>query len=96
MTENTSRSATDRITALETGMEHMRQTLAYREQMLQERIDRLDAHNRGQDAEAKELAGLLRAEIKEIKAIVWSAVKWLGGATGMVLLSATFKTLGLL
>jgi RPA family protein len=81
---------------LETAMTGMEKMLAYREQMLEDRIDRLDAHNRAQDQQAKAETEAQRSEIKEIKSMVWSAVKWLGSATGLVLLSATFKTLGLL
>lgn len=95
MTENTSRSATDRLTALEAGMEHMRQTLAYREQMLQERIDRLDAHNRAQDVEAEKFATETKESVKGIYKLIWSGMSWLVCATGGLLLAAALKLLGI-
>jgi uncharacterized coiled-coil protein SlyX len=75
---------TDRITALEVTMAHMR-----------ERMAELHAHNKLQDMEAEKQADRLGKEIEKLKETAWSFIKWLGGTLFAVLSSVILKTLGL-
>jgi uncharacterized coiled-coil protein SlyX len=84
MTEEQPHSATDRITALEVTVAHMR-----------ERIGELVAHNRVQDMEAEKQADRLGKEIEKLTEQAWSFLKWLGGTLFAVLCSVILKTLGL-
>ncbi len=93
--EQPQRDLTDRLTRLETAITHMKEMLSYREQMFQERIDRLDAHNRAQDAEAEKSASETKQSIKAIDRLLWTGMSWLVCATGGLLLAAALKVLGI-
>jgi hypothetical protein len=82
--EHPPHSVTDRITALEVSLAHMR-----------ERMGELHAHNRIQDMEAERQADRLGKEIEKLKETAWSFIKWLGGTLFAVLSSVILKTLGL-
>jgi len=77
-------SVTDRITALEVSLAHMR-----------ERIGELVAHNRVQDMEAEKQSDRTAKEIEKLRETAWSFIKWLGGTLFAVLSSVILKTLGL-
>jgi len=93
--EQPPRDLTDRLTRLETTMAGLEKMLAYREQMLQERIDRLDAQNRAQDALAEASAKDLKGSVETINATLWRGMAWLVTACGMLLVAAALKVLGL-
>jgi hypothetical protein len=86
---------TDRLTALETGMAHIREVAAIRERQLSDRIAELAAHNHVQDMEAEKQADRLGKEIEKLRETAWSFIKWLGGTLFAVLSSVVLKTLGL-
>jgi hypothetical protein len=85
----------DRIAALEAGLAHLRELVAWRHETTSQRISELIAHNRFQDTEAEKLATKLGREIEKIEETLWSGLKWLGAALITTLLSVVLKALGL-
>jgi uncharacterized coiled-coil protein SlyX len=79
------RSQTDRITALEVSLAHMR-----------ERIAELHTHNKVQDMEAEKRADRLGREVEKLTARQWSFITWLSVALFTTLSSIALKALGLL
>lgn len=82
--EQPQRAQMDRLTALEVGMAHMRESIAD-----------LKAHNRAQDMEMEKLSERAGKEIEKLRETQWSFLKWLGGTLFAVLSSVILKTLGL-
>lgn len=78
------------------GVGHLREILDIRLQQVWAKFAELGEHNRSQDLEQEKLAKTLSEEIKAIRELMWSALKWLGGLLGATLLSVTLKQLGLL
>jgi hypothetical protein len=96
MTDTASpQSPTDRITALEGGLAHLRELINLRHETTSQRIAELIAHSRLQDIEAEKRATKLGEEIEKIEETLWSGLKWLGAALVTTLLSVALKALGL-
>lgn len=96
MTEEQPRpTATERLIALETAMAGMKDMLSYREQMLLDRIERLDARNRGQDQEQEAFAAMVKEKLGEYDALLLKSLAWLATAVGGMLLAGACKVLGI-
>lgn len=83
-------------TAWETGVAHLRELMEIKDQQRSKELAELWERNRWQDQEQARLAKELTDEIKAIRELLWSGLKWLGGLTGGTLLSVMLKQLGLL
>jgi len=88
-------SVTDRIARLETAMTGLKEMLVYREKLMDERIDRLDAHNRMQDQEQEKFATETKGSVKGILRLIWAGMSWLVCAVGVLLLAGALKVLGI-
>jgi F0F1-type ATP synthase delta subunit len=89
-------ASTERLTTLEARVAHIRELMDERDRGFTTRIAELISHNRLQDQEQEKLIERLSDKIEEIQAILWNALKWLGGLLATTLLSVALKTLGLI
>lgn len=89
------RDLTDRITRLETAMTGLEKMLAYRERMIEMRIDTLDARNRGQDQEQETFAAMVKEKLAEYDKLLLKILAWLATAVGGLLLAGACKVLGI-
>lgn len=95
MTDTQGPNRTDRLATLEATHRHMRELMDERDRAVWKKLAELSELNRVQDIEAEKLADTFGKEIAKLREMVWSFLKWLGGALFAVLLSIILKKLGL-
>jgi len=95
MTDTQGPNRTDRLATLEARVAHTRELMDERDRAYWKRMGELSDHNRLQDQEAEKLAQTFASELGKLREMVWSFLKWLGGALFAVLLSIILKKLGL-
>ena len=95
MTVTPGPNQTDRLATLEAKVSHIRELMEERDRAAWKKLGELSDHNRVQDMETEKLGITFASELSKLREMVWSFLKWLGGALFAVLLSIILKKLNL-
>lgn len=86
----------ERLTVLETGLQHFQAICDMRNDLTREAFLRMDHRNNKHEMDLEVLEESLLAKIEAIYTLLWSAMRWGGGLIAATLLSVILKASNLL